>query len=167
MLCEDVKEGRIRSVEVHVEARRSASGVLAQRDREIAQRDLAQESVFQPQQDDFGPYDISLSIEEGRLLFQIKNANGVDLPVLVLSLKPYSRLIRDYFMIVNSFDEAVKNGNPSRIEAIDMGRRGLHNEGAEMLLERLSDKIAMDMDTARRLFTLICVLHDGKVLQFR
>jgi uncharacterized protein (UPF0262 family) len=76
-------------------------------------------------------------------------------------LKPYRRLIKDYFLIVRSYDEAMREGKPSRIEAIDMGRRGLHNEGAGLLIERLEDKITMDLDTARRLFTLICVLHGG------
>ncbi|MGH1398912.1 MAG: UPF0262 family protein [Alphaproteobacteria bacterium] len=132
---------------------------LIARDRQIALRDLRRNSVFQPLKDENGPYDISLSVEEGRLVFRITNAAGADLPMLVLSLKPYRRLIKDYFMIVRSYREAVNDGKPSRIEAIDMGRRGLHNEGAELLQERLSDKIEMDFDTARRLFTLICVLH--------
>jgi uncharacterized protein (UPF0262 family) len=100
-------------------------------------------------------------------VFEMTNTNSEVLPILVLSLKPYKRLIQDYFMMVNSYEEALVGANPSRIEAIDMGRRGLHNEGAEMVAERLADKIKMDDDTARRLFTLICVLHDGKALQFR
>ena len=100
-------------------------------------------------------------------MFSIRNAEDEALPMLVLSLKPYKRLIKDYFMIVRSYDEAVKDGKPSRIEAIDMGRRGLHNEGAELLMERLKDKITMDHDTARRLFTLICVLHSEKTHSMR
>ena len=87
--------------------------------------------------------------------------------MLVLSLKPYKRLVKDYFMIVRSYDEAMREGKPSRIEAIDMGRRGLHNEGAESLQERLADKISMDFDTARRLFTLICVLHAQNLSMWR
>lgn len=142
-------------------------GNLIARDREIALRDLKANSHFIPFKDEAGPYDVSLSLEENRLVFRMVNAKGEDLPMLVLSLKPYKRLIKDYFMIVRSYDEAVKGGNPSRIEAIDMGRRGLHNEGAELLLERLEDKITMDMGTARRLFTLICVLHSGKVRGLR
>lgn len=132
---------------------------LIRRDRMIALRDLVNESKFCPTKDTNGPYDLALSVEEGRLVFRITNATGTELPMLVLSLKPYKRLIKDYFMIVRSYDEAVRDGKPSRIEAIDMGRRGLHNEGAEQLQERLADKIEMDFDTARRLFTLICVLH--------
>ncbi len=132
---------------------------LIARDREMALNDLKLVSLFQPAGDDNGPYDLTLSIEENRLVFRIQNNLGEDMPMLVLSLKPYKRLIKDYFMIVESYERAVKDAGPSRLEAIDMGRRGLHNEGAELLTERLKDKITMDSDTARRLFTLICVLH--------
>ena len=142
-------------------------GNLIARDRDIALRDLKAENSFSPFHDDSGPYDISLALEENRLVFRISNKKGERLPMLVLALKPYRRLIKDYFMIVQSYDEAVKGANPSRIEAIDMGRRGLHNEGAELLLERLKGKIEMDFDTARRLFTLICVLHTGKAHTMR
>ena len=140
----------------------TAQAQLIERDRMIALRDLKRGSHFVPFQDKSAPYDIALSIEENRLVFRMTNAHGEELPMLVLALKPYRRLIKDYFMIVRSYDEAVRNGNPSKIEAIDMGRRGLHNEGAELLIERLEGKIELDYDTARRLFTLICVLHAGK-----
>ncbi len=165
MLCEDMQESRINSIYIDTNLR-GAAGTLAHRDREIALRDLEQGSVFQPHQDESGPYDIQLSIEESRLVFRIQNSKADELSILVLSLKPYKRLIQDYFLIVSSYDDAIKDGKPSRIEAIDMGRRGVHNEGAEMLMERLSDKIKMDINTARRLFTLICVLHEGKALLF-
>ena len=140
---------------------------LIRRDRMIALRDLKRKSAFQPVKDDNGPYDLSLSVEENRLIFRMKNTKGDELPMLVLSLKPYRRLVKDYFMIVRSYDEAMREGKPSRIEAIDMGRRGLHNEGAEALQERLADKITMDFDTARRLFTLICVLHAQNLTMWR
>ncbi len=138
-------------------------GNLLLRDREIALKDLKAGSVFKPHGDENGPYSIALSIEENRLVFRGENALGEDMPMMVLSLTPYRRLIKDYFIIVQSYDEAMRNGNPSKIEAIDMGRRGLHNEGAELLQERLKGKIEMDMSTARKLFTLICVLHAGKI----
>ncbi|MEZ5815193.1 MAG: UPF0262 family protein [Alphaproteobacteria bacterium] len=138
-------------------------GNMVARDHEIALRDLVAESRFIPFEDEDGPYTVLLSLEENRLVFRIQNAKGKKLPMLVLSLKPYKRLIKDYFMIVRSYDEAIKGANPSRIEAIDMGRRGLHNEGADMLMDRLESKIKMDHKTARRLFTLICVLHSGKI----
>lgn len=145
----------------------NADGNLIKRDRDAALRDLKTNSRFVPYNDQSGPFDITLSLEENRLVFRIKNSDGDALPMLVLSLKPYKRLIKDYFMIVRSYDEAVRDGKPSRIEAIDMGRRGLHNEGAELLMERLDDKIEMDLDTARRLFTLLCVLHSGKTHALR
>ena len=148
---------------IRIEDMQSAAAVLIERDRQIALKDLKINSKFQPVKDDSGPYSVALSVEENRLVFRIQNAQGKELPLLALSLKPYSRLVKDYFIIVQSYDEAVKDGKPSRIEAIDMGRRGLHNEGAELLLERMKDKIDMDLDTARRLFTLICVLHAEKV----
>lgn len=140
---------------------------LINRDRAIALRDLKHQSVFQPLKDESGPYALALSVEENRLVFRMKNAKNEDLPMLVLSLKPYKRLVKDYFLIVRSHDEAMREGKPSRIEAIDMGRRGLHNEGAEALQERLADKITMDFDTARRLFTLICVLHAQNLTMWR
>ena len=149
------------------EVAKTVEGNLINRDREIALRDLKADSHFVPFEDKDGPYDVSLSLEENRLVFRITNNNGDHLPMLVLSLKPYKRLIKDYFIIVQSYDEAVKDGKPSRIEAIDMGRRGLHNEGAELLIERLDGKIEMDQDTARRLFTLLCVLHSGKAHSLR
>jgi len=140
---------------------------LIRRDRMIAIRDLKRKSEFKPAKDDQGPYEIDLSVEENRLVFRMTNIKGDALPMLVLSLKPYRRLVKDYFMIVRSYDEAMREGKPSRIEAIDMGRRGLHNEGAEYLQERLADKITMDFDTARRLFTLICVLHAQNLTMWR
>lgn len=159
-------QGYIKSIHIS-DVGRGAQATMTQRDREIAVRDLTGESVFQPSNDAKGPYHVALSIQDSRLVFEMTNIEAEVLPALVLSLKPYKRLIQDYFMMVNSYEEALKGANPSRIEAIDMGRRGVHNEGAEMIMERLSDKIMMDFDTARRLFTLICVLHDGKALQFR
>ena len=140
---------------------------LVERDYQIALNDLTEASLFQPTEDKNGPYDLELYIEDNRLVFHISNNMGKDLPYLVLSLSPYRRLIKDYFMIVQSYDEAVRDEKPSRIEAIDMGRRGLHNEGAELLKDRLKEKITLDMDTARRLFTLICVLHTGKTHTMR
>ncbi len=140
---------------------------LIKKDRQIALHNLASESFFQPQADTHGPYSLELTIQQNRIVFRISNAKGKDLPMLVLSVKPYKRLIQDYFMIVNSYNQAVAEGKPSRIEAIDMGRRGLHNEGASLLMERLEDKITMDIDTARRLFTLICALHARKAIMWR
>ncbi|MCK5284533.1 MAG: UPF0262 family protein [Alphaproteobacteria bacterium] len=129
------------------------------RDHEMALNDLKQDSLFHPFGDENGPYDIRLSVEENRLIFRIQNNNGEEIPTLILSLNPYKKLIKDYFIIVESYEQALKNAGPSKLEAIDVGRRCLHNEGAELLIERLEDKITMDSNTARRLFTLICVLY--------
>ena len=142
------------------------TGALLLRDCDTALNDLKQNSVFHPVNDKHGPYSLELYIEDNRLIFHIQNAKGDNIPYLMLSLSPYRRLIKDYFIIVQSYDEAIKGANPSRIEAIDMGRRGLHNEGAELLQERLEGKIDVDFNTARRLFTLICVLHSGKAQHF-
>jgi uncharacterized protein (UPF0262 family) len=135
---------------------------LIAKDQEAALLNLSQNSLFAPVDDGGGPYDVRLSIEENRLIFRITNAMGVELPILVLSIKPYKRLIKDYYMIMRSYDDAIRDGKPSRIEAIDMVRRGLHNDAGALLMERLGDKIELDLCTARRLFTLICVLHAGK-----
>lgn len=158
---------RIISINLPEDNNNSLHAILSTRDRDIALKDLIENSRFQPVSDDNGPYHIDLSIQENRLVLAIKNQLNEALPMLILSLKPYKRLIQDYFLIVRSYDEALRDGKPSRIEAIDMGRRGLHNEGAELLKDRLSDKIGMDLDTARRLFTLICVLHESKALLWR
>lgn len=140
---------------------------IIEKDRNAAIHDLQTESHFHPLKNAQGPYTLTLSIQDNRLVIEMENAKKEPIPMLVLSLKPYKRLIQDYFLIVRSYDEALRDGKPSRIEAIDMGRRGLHNEGADLLIERLHDKIEMDHATARRLFTLICVLHESKALIWR
>ena len=128
-------------------------------EQRTALHDLTQGGHFQPAGDSYGPYDLRLSIEENRLVFRLRNVKEEDLPLLALSLQPYRRLIHDYFLMVQGYEESRRSAPPERLEAIDMGRRSLHNEGAELLTERLKGKIDMDFETARRLFTLICVLH--------
>ena len=155
------KNDRIESINIEIEEGRTQD-CLSIRDRETALRDLEYKSAFKPNGHENGPYTITLSIDDNRLVFNTKDSLRNALPILILSLTPYRRLIKDYFLIVQSYNEAIAGGNPSRIEAIDMGRRGLHNEGAELLQERLNDKIEMDLGTARCLFTLICILHTGK-----
>lgn len=157
----------IRSIDIHDDLI-SSSAPLIERDRNAALIDLRRDSVFEPVlAAGRGPFDLDIGIEENRLVIKIRDASGGELPMLVLSLKPYKRLIQDYFMIMRSYDAAMKNGKPSQLEAIDMGRRGLHNEGAQLLSDRLADKIEMDFSTARRLFTLICALHESKALLWR
>lgn len=106
-----------------------------------------------------GPYRLHLSIVEGRLIFDVRDSDDAPLTAIGLALGPFRRLVKDYQMLVDSHVLAVQEGREQRIQAIDMGRRSLHNEGAELMVQRLAGKIEIDFDTARRLFTLVCVLH--------
>ena len=128
-------------------------------ERQVAIYDLLQENTFDVVGHDSGPYKLVLSIVDGRLMFNIADRNGVDCAVIGLALSPFRRIVKDYFMICESYFQAIRTATPSQIETIDMARRGLHNEGSEILQARLKDKIDVDFDTARRLFTLVCVLH--------
>lgn len=128
-------------------------------ERAVAVYDLLENNHFVPAGDFEGPYHLHLRVEEDRLVFDIRNTDNEPLDKVSLPLKPFRQLVRDYFLICESYFSAIKTASPSRIEAIDMGRRGLHDEGSELLRERLANKIDIDFDTARRLFTLICVLH--------
>lgn len=128
-------------------------------ERKVAIYDLLEENVFKVIGDYDGPYALHLSIEDNRLAFDLRDSSDVELTKFALPLSPFRRIIKDYFMICDSYYQAIKSASPSQIEAIDMGRRGLHNEGSEILKDRLADKVEIDADTARRLFTLVCVLH--------
>lgn len=128
-------------------------------EREVAIFDLIEENSFSLNGREVGPYRLLLALKERRLVFDIRDAEDAPITMFVLSLTPFRRIVKDYFMICESYYEAIRTASPSQIEAIDMGRRGLHNEGTVILQERLKDKVEMDFDTARRLFTLICVLH--------
>jgi uncharacterized protein (UPF0262 family) len=125
----------------------------------VAIFDLLEENVFDPAVDDPGPFRLKLGTEENRLIFDIRSDGDEALTKVALSLVPLRRVIKDYFAICESYFEAIKTARPAQIEAIDMGRRGLHNEGSELLQQQLAGKIETDFSTARRLFTLICVLH--------
>jgi uncharacterized protein (UPF0262 family) len=128
-------------------------------ERAVAIYDLLEDNSFAPIDHGGGPYALHLSIAENRLAFDIRNEDGTPVMAHLLSLTPLRRIVKDYFLICDSYYKAIRTSTPSQIEAIDMGRRGLHNEGSELLMERLKEKIVVDFDTARRLFTLICVLH--------
>ena len=136
---------------------RSSSDI--EHERAVAIYDLLEDNSFAPLDHDGGPYALHLSITENRLVFDIRLEDGTPVIAHLLSLTPLRRIVKDYFMICDSYYKAIRTSTPSQIEAIDMGRRGLHNEGSELLMERLKEKINLDFDTARRLFTLICVLH--------
>ena len=128
-------------------------------ERAIAIYDLLEENSFAPLGDDSGPYALKIAIADRRLVFEVTKADGAPVIAHFLSLTPFRRVVKDYFTMCESYYSAIRTESPAKIEAIDMGRRGLHNEGSELLIERLKDKIAIDFDTARRLFTLICALH--------
>jgi uncharacterized protein (UPF0262 family) len=135
------------------------SGPDIEHERRIAIYDLLEDNSFSLQGHDGGPYALHLAIVDNRLVFDIRLADGSPVVAHHLSLTPLRRIVKDYFMVCDSYYQAIRTSSAAQIEAIDMGRRGLHNEGSELLMERLKDKVAIDLDTARRLFTLICVLH--------
>ena len=128
-------------------------------ERAVAIYDLIEENSFSPNDDQGGPYALHLSMADNRLVFDIKLADGTPVVAHFLSLTPLRRIVKDYFLVCDSYYQAIRTATPERIEAIDMGRRALHDEGSHILMERLEAKVAIDFDTSRRLFTLICVLH--------
>ncbi|MEL6679491.1 MAG: UPF0262 family protein [Pseudomonadota bacterium] len=129
-------------------------------ERRVALFDLLEENSFAPAQAEApGPYHLNLAIRDRRLVFDIRTEADVPAGEFHLSLSPFRQVIKDYFQICESYFDAVKRLPAAQIEAIDMGRRGIHNEGSRILMERLEGKVATDHDTARRLFTLVCVLH--------
>ena len=134
-----------------------------EQERRIAIFDLLEDNAFRPLRDYpdgyGGPYVLHLGVEEGRLVLALSRADGSPLETLILSLGTLRRPIKDYFAICDSYYEAIRNATPQQIETVDMARRGIHNDAAELLKERLGGKIDVDFNTARRLFTLICVLH--------
>lgn len=135
------------------------SGPDIEHERAVAIYDLIEENCFQPAGHGAGAYALHLRMAENRLVFDIRNADGSPVVAHLLSMTPFRRIVKDYFMICDSYYAAIRTATPDRIEAIDMGRRGLHDEGSRILQERLDGKVAIDFATARRLFTLICVLH--------
>ncbi|MEY5008577.1 MAG: hypothetical protein RL764_1893 [Pseudomonadota bacterium] len=134
-----------------------------EQERRIAIFDILEGNYFAPQrahEDGYaGPYRLLLRVEEGRLVFEVRREDDAALESVILALGRFRRLIRDYFAICDSYYQAIKVATAQQIETVDMARRALHNEAAELLKERLTGKIEVDFDTARRLFTLICVLH--------
>jgi len=128
-------------------------------ERRVAIFDLLEDNFFEPVGSPYGPYRLHLMVADNRLVFDVRREDDSPLGKVMLALSPFRRIVKDYFEICDSYFSAIKNAPPSHIEAIDMGRRGLHNDGAELLRERLAGKIEIDSNTSRRLFTLICVLH--------
>ena len=137
--------------------KRGSSGI--EHEREVAIFDILESNFFSLDGRDEGPYTLNLGIAEDRLVLAVGQQASDSVFTLVLSLTPLRRVMKDYFIVCESYYRAIRTAPPSRIQAIDMGRRALHDEGSRVLLERLKGKITVDNDTARRLFTLICALH--------
>ena len=136
---------------------RSSSDI--EHERATAIYDLIEENSFAPVDHDEGPYALLIGIKENRLVLDIRSVDGKPVIAHLLSLTPFKGIVKDYFMICDSYYAAIRTATPDRIEAIDMGRKGLHDEGSRILQDAIKRKVKLDFDTARRLFTLICVLH--------
>lgn len=149
---------RIIAVDID-DATLSAAGPDAEHERRVAIFDLLEDNSFSIVDGPEGPYRLNLSRSDNRLVIEISNEGEEHLHTFILSLAPFRRIVKDYFMICDSYYDAIRHHSPHQIEAIDMARRGVHNEGSELLSVRLSGKIDTDFDTSRRLFTLICALH--------
>jgi uncharacterized protein (UPF0262 family) len=128
-------------------------------ERQVAIYDLLEQNSFAPVGHSGGPYELRLSITGNRLVFDIRTQDGKRVVAHLLSLSPLGRIVKDYYTVCDSYYQAIRTATPDKIEALDMGRRSIHNDGSRILMERLKDKVKLDIDTARRLFTLICVLH--------
>jgi uncharacterized protein (UPF0262 family) len=151
-----VAEQRLQSVVIDEDSL-SAANRDQEHEREVAIFDLLEGNYFAPEGAGAGPYHLRIALIENRLVFDVRGPSFEKRHML--SLSPFRRLIKDYFMVCDSYYQAIRGSTPSQIEALDMGRRGLHNEGSALLRERLKGKIDTDEETARRLFTLICALH--------
>lgn len=153
-------QGKSRLVAITLDEKSTAtSNANIEHEREVAIFDILEGNCFSLDGRDDGPYTLNLRLVEDRLVFTVGNETGQALVTHMLSLTPLKRIMKDYFLVCESYYEAIRTAPPSRIQAIDMGRRGLHDEGSRTLLDRLAGKITVDLDTARRLFTLICALH--------
>jgi uncharacterized protein (UPF0262 family) len=152
------KTNRLTSVDLEA-GLSGGSSPDTEHERRVAIYDLLAENSFAVEGKDSGPYRLHLTIADGRLVFDIHDAREERCATIGLALSPFRRILKDYFLICESYYKAIRTATPSQIETIDMARRGLHNEGSELLKERLKGKVDIDFDTARRLFTLMCALH--------
>src|SRR6478735_5970797 len=135
------------------------NSVDVEHERGVGIFDLLERNSFALENHDGGPYTLHLSVVDSRLVFTVGDATRAPIANVMLSLSPFRRLVKDYFLMCETYFQAIKTAPPSRIEAIDLSRRGLHDEGSHLLMERLKGKVLIDIATARRLFTLICALH--------
>jgi uncharacterized protein (UPF0262 family) len=152
--------GRNRLLDVTLdEASLAPASANAEHERRIALFDLKESNRFEVCGEDRGPYLLTLSLQEGRLALDVSTEQGERVILQHVAMSALRKLVKDYLFICDSYHNAIRNAAPSQIEAIDMGRRGLHNEAAEVLSEALGDRIKVDVETSRRLFTLVCALH--------
>ncbi len=152
------QDGRLTAVTLD-EASIGRSSRDVEHERAVAIYDLLADNSFRPLDDFGGPYALRLGMSGNRLVFDIHRADGSAVIAHMLSLAPFRRIVKDYFTVCDSYYAAIRNATPERIEALDVGRRALHDEGSRIVMERLKRKVEVDFDTARRLFTLITVLH--------
>jgi uncharacterized protein (UPF0262 family) len=160
-MAENAPPSPFRLIEVILdEASIGRQSVEVDHERQVAIFDLLEENVFELIDGPAGPYRLGIGMAEQRLAFAVTAGDAAEpCSTFLLSLNPFRRIVRDYFMVCENYFEAIKSEPPSRIEALDMGRRALHDEGAKLLMERLDGKVRMDTPTSRRLFTLLCALH--------
>jgi len=153
--------GEARAAELHIdEESLPVASIEMQHERRVAVFDLLEENEFRPLDSERGPYTLNLKLQDGRrLAFEVARTNGSPRGTYTISLVPFRRGIKDYFMICESYHNAIRTATSAQIEAIDMGRRGLHNEGSRMLTDALRNQVEIEFNTSRRLFTLICALH--------
>ena len=160
MTVDENNSARFRIVKIELDERSLAPATAdIEHERKVAVYDLLEENYFHPIGAEDGPFELYLSNVERRLVFDVRLAGGDALGQVHLSMTPFRRIIKDYFMLCESYYDAIRTAAPSQIETIDMARRAMHNEGSDILQERLKDKIDLDENTARRLFTLICSFH--------
>ena len=152
------QDGRLAAVTLD-ESSIGRSNPDVEHERAVAIYDLVADNTFKPSGHDGGPYALQLGISGNRLVFDIRATDGTPVIAHMLSLAPFRRIVKDYFTVCDSYYAAIRTATPDRIEALDMGRRALHDEGSRIVMERLKRKVEVDFDTARRLFTLITVLH--------
>jgi len=150
-------KSRLTAINFEASIRRGNPNV--EHEREVAVFDILEGNSFALDGRDDGPYTLNLSIVEDRLVFEVGQTSSAQTFTFVLSLTPMRRIMKDYLIVCENYYQAIRTAPPSRIQAIDVGRRALHDEGGNILLERLKGKISIDRDTSRRLFTLICALH--------
>jgi uncharacterized protein (UPF0262 family) len=154
------KESRSRLIAIDLDrASITKTNPNIEHEREVAIFDILDGNSFELDGQDLGPYKLTISTAEDRLLLAVADEADAPLATHAVSMAPFKRLLKDYFMVCDSYYQAIRSAPPSKIQAIDMGRRGLHDEGSRLLQERLGGKINVDFDTARRLFTLITALH--------